>query len=271
MRIQLQMNRVQVGDLEMAVLDRGAGPVVLLAHGFPLDHRMWTPTVEALADDCRLIAPDLRGFGATGVTPGVVTMEQMADDLAALLDMLEVDQPVHFCGLSMGGYIGWQFWRKHRDRLRSLILCDTRAAADSDEAAAGRRKMAAHVLAHGTSAIADAMLPKLFSQASRAGQSGAIAAVRTMIAEANPIGIAAAQHGMAARPDMTQQLVQIAVPALLIVGDEDQITPVTEMRAMAAAMPQSELVVVPNAGHMAPLEQPEVVNAAIRRFVLNRS
>src|SRR5690606_29944369 len=116
------MKKQRVGDLEMAVVERGSGPVLLLVHGFPLDHQMWQPQLDALSADFRVIAPDLRGFGATGLTtdtelPERITMEQLADDMARLLDALAIDEPVHFCGLSMGGYVAWQFWRKYPERL----------------------------------------------------------------------------------------------------------------------------------------------------------
>src|SRR4029079_12092951 len=126
------MKHLQVGDLLMAVATGGErGYPLLLVHGFPLDHTMWRPQIDYFVDHCRVIAPDLRGFGGTDVTPGAVTMEQMADDLNALLDVLEVREKVIFCGLSMGGYIGWQFWRKYSDRVAAMILCDTRSIADT--------------------------------------------------------------------------------------------------------------------------------------------
>ena len=140
------MARVQVRDTELHVVDRGGGPVVLLVHGFPLSHRMWESQIAALSDRSRVIAPDLRGFGESAPlrnTEDVLTMEQFADDLAAMLTVLGVGEPVVFCGLSMGGYIAWQFWRKYASRVRALVLCDTRAVAASRltafGSAAGRR------------------------------------------------------------------------------------------------------------------------------------
>ena len=126
---------------------------------------MWRPQIDYFVDHCRVIARDLRGFGGTDVTPGAVTMEQMADDLNALLDVLEVREKVIFCGLSMGGYIGWQFWRKYSDRVAAMILCDTRSIADTPEVAEGRRKLAATTLRDGPAAAAKAMLPKMFAPA----------------------------------------------------------------------------------------------------------
>src|SRR5262245_18723810 len=144
------MQHFQIGAVRLAVATAGhEGHPLLLVHGFPLDHTIWQPQIDYFANHCRVIAPDLRGFGDSDVTSDVVTMEQMADDLHSLLDALEVREPVIFCGLSMGGYIGWQFWRKYRRRVRAMILCDTRAVADTAEAAEGRRKLATNTLKDG--------------------------------------------------------------------------------------------------------------------------
>jgi pimeloyl-ACP methyl ester carboxylesterase len=261
------MKTIVARDIEMSLVDRGSGPPLLWVHGFPLDHGMWRLQWEALSDERRVIAPDLRGFGQSTVTEGTVTMERFADDLAALLDALGVTEPVNFCGLSMGGYVAWQFWRKHADRLRALILCDTRAAADTPEAAAARFKMADAVLDAGSSLAAEAMLPKLFAPKTYDERPELVDEVRQVILRTDPRAIAAAQRGMAERPDMTAMLREIDVPALLIVGEHDAITPPEEMRRVTEAMPRAELVVVPDAGHMAPLENPGAVNAAIRRFL----
>lgn len=251
----------------MAVYERGDGPPIVLLHGFPFDHRIWEQQFDELSERGWLIAPDLRGFGQTTVTPGKVTMEQMADDVAGLLDALDVQEPIHLCGLSMGGYVAWQFWRKYPERLRTLIQCDTRAAADAPEAAQSRLKMAEHVLQHGTKAVAEAMLPTLFAGETLAREPEPVETARRLILAANPEGVAAAQRGMAERPDMTGELGRIDLPVLLIVGEKDQISPPREMRAIADALPQGEIVVVPYAGHLAPLERFQEVNPTIRRFL----
>jgi pimeloyl-ACP methyl ester carboxylesterase len=194
-------------------------------------------------------------------------MAQMADDLARLLDALAVAETVVFCGLSMGGYVAWQFALRHRARLAKLVLCDTRAIADTPEAAAGRRKTADRVLAEGAAVAADALLAKLFAPATYREQPQIVEATRQVILQTPPAGIAAALAGMAQRPDMTAQLPQLDVPALLVCGDHDGISPPDEMRHIAAQMPQARFVQIAAAGHMAPLEQPEAVNAAIREFL----
>ncbi|HXT58560.1 MAG TPA: alpha/beta fold hydrolase [Pirellulales bacterium] len=261
------MKRIAVRGAEWNVFDEGAGEPLLFVHGFPLDHTMWQAQLPAFAPRRRVIAPDLRGFGASESRGETVTMEDFADDLAALLDAMQVQEPVVLCGLSMGGYIAFPFARKHTARLRSLVLCDTRAAADSPEAAANRWKVAEQVLAEGAEVVAQAMLPKLFGKRTVAEQPETVAAMRRVMAATKPAAIAAAQRGMAARSDSTALLPEIRVPTLVVVGAEDAIAPVEEMRSMAAAIPGAEFVVVPGAGHMAPLENPAAFNAALREFL----
>ncbi len=262
------MQRVNIGDAQLAVLQRGhRGYPLLLVHGFPLTHSQWLRQTDYFADHCRVIAPDLRGFGGSDVTPGTVTMEQMADDLNNLLDALKIQEKVIFCGLSMGGYVGWQFWRKYRERVLAMVMCDTRTAADTPGGRAGRRQLAAKILAEGSAVAAEAMIPKLFAPETQQKQSYLIDRVRQMIANNQPAGLAAALEGMAVRPDASAIVESIDVPSLVIVGEHDAITTVNEMRHMADAIPDAAWVVVPNAGHLAPLENPAVVNKAIAEFI----
>ena len=261
------MPRVRVGDCELFVADEGRGPPLLLVHGFPLDHSMWQHQLAAFAPDHRVIAPDLRGFGHSDVTPGTVGMDQFADDLAALLDALHVTEPVTFCGLSMGGYIAWQFWLRHASRLSRLVLCDTRAVADTDEVARGRRVTAERVLQEGPAIVADTMLGRLCCDATRREQPELVADLRRVILATAPHGIAAALRGMAQRPDVTALLAEVRVPTLVICGAHDEISPVEEMRQIAANIPAAQFAIVPNSGHMSPLENPAFVNSELRRFL----
>ena len=261
------MRTVQAGQVQLQVLERGRGMPVLLVHGFPLDHSMWDAQIEPLAESCHVIAPDLRGFGGSQVISGTATMEAMADDLAALLDALHVKEPVVFCGLSMGGYVAFQFWRKYAARLRALVLCDTRAAPDTPEAAAGRLTLVEKVLQTGAECVADAMLPKLFASDSLQNFPGAIAAQREVILRTAPAGIAAALRGMATRPDAREYLSKIALPTRIIVGQHDTISIPEEMRGIAEGIRGSEFVVVPQAGHMTPVENPAGFNAALKPFL----
>jgi len=260
---------VNIGDISLQVAQRGAGKPLVLVHGFPLDHTMWAAQMAALSSRHLVLAPDLRGFGASGVTSGTVTMEQYADDLAALLDAMQIREPVTFCSLSMGGYVAWQFVARHRPRLARLILCDTRAAADTPDAAAGRLKTAERVLAEGAQVVADAMLPKLFAPQNLARNADYVQATREVILRTPPEGIAAALRGMAQRKDVTSQLATIDVPTLVLCGEHDGISPPAEMRQIAAAIPGAEYVEIADAGHMAPLENPLAVNAKIASFMAN--
>ena len=261
------MNNYLVNGVELAAVDRGTGLPLLLVHGFPLNHTLWQAQVEDCADHCHVIAPDLRGFGTSGVSEGEVSMEQMADDLAGLLDTMGIQEPVVFCGLSMGGYIAWEFWRRHGARLAGLILCHTRAAADSPEVAANRLLTADRVLAEGLAPIADAMIPRLAAEVTLTRYPERVETVRRMIFSNDPRGVAAASRGMARRVAATALLPEIACPTLLIAGQNDQLVPLAEMQAMAEAIPNARLVEIRDAGHLSPMENPAEVNAAILSFL----
>jgi len=261
------MKRINVGDIEMAVSDIGRGQPILFIHGFPLDHSMWDRQAERLSKKYRVLAVDLRGFGASDVTAGTVSMEQFADDLARLLDALDVNQPVVVCGLSMGGCIAWQLIRKHPQRVKAFIACDTRVVADTEEGAQTRYKTAEKTLAEGASVVADAMIPKLFSDQTRNNSPDIVDKTRQVILGNSPEGIAAGLRGLATRPDVSEQARTLELPVLAIVGEHDAISPVEEMRGWASSISGAELVVVPGAGHMAPLESPQFVNEAIERFL----
>ena len=261
------MKQARIGNVDLHFVDQGEGPVVVFVHGFPLDHSMWRGQIDGLSSRLRVIAPDLRGFGKSASHDDVVTMAQFADDIAALLDVLEISEPVVYCGLSMGGYIGWQFVQRHRARVAKLIQCDTKAKADTDEARATRLKAADHVLANGPQTLVTTMMPKLFAEATVASQPEIVQATHDVMLNTAPSAIAAAQRGMAERPDVTNELSKIDVPTLLLCGEHDAISPADEMREIAAAIPKSRFVQIDGAGHMAPLEDPAAVNAAILDFL----
>ncbi|WP_437185771.1 alpha/beta fold hydrolase [Planctomicrobium sp. SH668] len=258
---------ISLPDIELHVFDDGEGDPIVFIHGFPLDHSMWDDQINEFAKTNHVIAPDLRGFGQSEDSSGPTTMETFADDIADLLTQLDIQKPVTLCGLSMGGYVAWQFWKRHGSRLRRLILCDTKAAADSPEAKKTRIEAAQRVLKEGQGFLAETMPEKLFSPKTHETQPDLIAAAQQSIMSNSPMGIAAAQSGMAGRIDATDWLPEISIPVLLIVGEDDVITPVSEMQSMAERLPDARLVIIPNAGHMAPQEQPEAVNTAIREFL----
>ncbi len=260
-----------VNGSRINVLDEGSGLPIVFVHGFPMSHAMWAAQTSALRDRFRVIAPDLRGFGESPDESDVVTMEQFADDLAAMLEQLGITEPIVLCGLSMGGYVAWQFVRKYPQKLRGLVLCETRAVADSADGVAHRLRLAQTVLEKGAEVVANAMLPHLFAAATVQSQPAVVESLRRMILSSSPRAIAAALRGMAERPDVRSWLPQIALPSLLIVGVEDKISTVAEMRQIAAALPHSTLVEIADAGHLAPLENPAAVNLAICEFLATLS
>jgi 3-oxoadipate enol-lactonase len=259
--------RLRAGDVDVTFAERGSGMPVVLLHGFPLDHSMWDAQLNQLSRRWRPIAPDLRGFGGSRSTSDTASMAQMAEDVHALLEALDIQEPVAVCGLSMGGYVALQFWCKYPRQVRALILCNTRSTADTHEAAATRRKMAEHVLRAGTDYVAEAMLPKLFAPETFASKPDVVEFERQKILSASPRAIAAAIEGLASRPDVSEHLAQISVPTLVVAGQHDAITSESEMRRMAAAIAGAEFVVIPNAGHMTPLENPAAFNDAVERFL----
>jgi 3-oxoadipate enol-lactonase len=257
---------IELSSTALHVRLSGDGPPILFVHGFPLDGRMWDAQVAEFSRSFQTIVPDLRGFGASAAVGSgeAVSMERYADDLDELLDRLDIEEPVWFCGLSMGGYIAWPFWQKFRKRLRGLVLCDTRAGADSDEARANREKTARLVEERGNEPLAELMSSKLFSPRT---SGEVLSRFREMILDASTTGIAAASRGMGTRPDVSDWLEQIDLPCLVVVGEDDTLTPPEEMQSLAAAISGSHFVTIPSAGHMSPAENPAAFNAALGEFL----
>jgi pimeloyl-ACP methyl ester carboxylesterase len=262
---------VRVKDANFNVYEAGSGKPILFVHGFPLDHSMWQAQLDEFATTHHVIAPDLRGFGASSVTPGSVEMKDFANDLAAILDAIGVNEPVCFCGLSMGGYVGWQFIRQQGARVGSLILCDTKATADTREAIEGRMKLANAVIEHGAQMAFDAMLPKLVAEMTAKNRKDVVERLKKVIVNTDPEAIAAALRGMAARPDSTSLLEKIDVPTLVVVGQHDALTPPAEMRKLAESIRGAKFVEIANVGHMAPMEDSATVNRAMREFLQSQA
>jgi 3-oxoadipate enol-lactonase len=261
------MPTIHLPGVDLDYCDQGAGRPVVLIHGFPMDRSIWAWQVESLARHYRLITPDLRGFGRSSVTQGKVTVEQWADDLAGMLDAFQITEPIVLAGLSMGGYVAFRFFEAHRSRLAGLILCDTKAVADTPQAAAGRRETAERLEREGTSFLADTMLPRLLAPATLDGRPEVVDGLRRIILAGDPAGYAATSRGLAERPNFTPLLPRIDCPTLLIVGRQDSISTVAEMSAMARAIPAARIVEIEDAGHVTPLEKPEEVTAAMEQFL----
>lgn len=251
----------------MAWDEAGEGLPVVLLHAFPLNRAMWAPQREALSGKFRLVTPDLRGFGQSGIGEGESTMELLADDVHALLLELRLDRVV-LGGLSMGGYVTFAFYRKFPRAVQGLILADTRAQADSEEARQGRFEIASLAEREGVTAVTEHLLPKLLGESTLEGKPEVVERVRAMILEAPPAGVARALRGMAARPDSTPLLGQIQCPALVLVGAEDKLAPLAEAESMARAIPLARFETIPAAGHLSNLEQPVAFSAALENFLV---
>lgn len=245
--------------------EAGAGLPVVLLHGFPHDRSLWVPQLGALVDRCRCIAPDLRGFGMSLVEPPW-TMDQYADDVVALLDRLQIERAV-VGGLSMGGYVAFAIWRRHPHRVRALLLADTRAGADDDEARAKRRRQIEFVQSRGADALAAQLLPGMLGERTRNRHPDIVEVVHDMLARAPVAGIVGALEAMIARPDSTPTLPTISVPTLVLVGDEDQLTPVAEARRLHQGIAGSRLEVIAGAGHLSNLERPAAFNHVVSEFL----
>lgn len=261
------MPRLELADgLALFYHDEGAGEPLVLIHGFPLSSEMYQPQRAALSSNFRVITPDLRGMGRSDTSGGALSMATYADDIIALLDQLGIGQAV-VGGMSMGGYVVFELLRRHPERVKGVILIDTRAEADSEEARANRLRMIEQARSQGAAAIAEAMLPRLLSERTRQEQPALARFVYEIMAATPVEGIIAALQAMAARRDATDLLPRITVPTLIIVGSEDQVTPPSVAQAMQQAIPDAELVIVEGAAHAANLERPDEVNQVLRRWL----
>ncbi len=261
-----EAQRLTVNGVSLAVDVRGEGPAVLFIHGYPMDRSIWAQTMAAL-DGFRRIAPDLRGMGQSDAPDLGYSVETYARDLVALLDALGVDEVV-LCGLSLGGYIAFEFLRRWRSRVRAVVLMDTRAEADTPEGKRARDLAAATAREGGAAAIAEQMIPKLMGPTTRGRAPETVAQVRAMIEAAPVSGIVGALGALRDRPDSTDDLPGLAgLPVLIVVGEEDEVTPPSGARAMAEAIPGARVVVIPGAGHVPPLERPAATTQALLEFL----
>ena len=258
----------QLPGYQVGFDESGVGLPVVMLHGFPHDRTLWTAQRLSLAPQVRCIVPDLRGFGHSS-THGPFSMDQYADDVVALLDWLGIEAAV-LCGLSMGGFVAMAMWRRHPGRIRALIFSDTRAGADSDEARTRRDELIAIVKRDGSRAIADAQLQGMLGKETRARRPDVVNTVRVMMARQSAAGITGAPQALRDRPDSRETLGTITVPTLVVVGEDDVLTPIKEARAIAEALPAAARVrmeIIAGAGHLPCVERPAATTHALSDFL----
>lgn len=258
-----ELNGVQLG-----FDDTGSGTPVLFIHGFPHDRSLWAEQCSALSTHVRCIAPDLRGFGESS-TDGPFSMDQYADDLAQLLGYLDISKAV-VCGLSMGGYVAMAMWRRHPDLVNALVLCDTKGGADTEEGRKKRNELIALAEKEGSLAVAATQLPGMVGKTTREKRPDIVQRAEVMMQRAPVAGIVGALTAMRDRPDSKPTLTTVTVRTLVIVGDEDVLTPPAEAEAIVAALPASakaKLEVVEGSGHASCMERPAAVTHMLADFL----
>jgi len=258
------MSSYRSGDAQLAFEITGSGPDVVLLHPFPLHHHFWDDVLEQLATRYRVFLPDLRAHGDSEPGDGPVTMQKLADDLDRLCREFEVTKAI-FVGVSISGYALFEFWRRYRERIRGLVLANTRAGGETPEGKAGRLQVADRVLREGTLGFVDELIAKLVSPTTRANRPDIVDAARAMAMKMSPADVAAVQRGMAERPDSIATLPTINVPTLVIAGEDDSV-PLAELQLMQQHIVGSELKVIANAGHYAAMERPGEFGRLLRTF-----
>jgi 3-oxoadipate enol-lactonase len=257
---------VRNSDAEIFYRVLGKGPDLVLIHPFPVHHQFWLPVAEKLAAEYRIILPDVRGLGDSTAGDGAATMEKHASDLAAVCNHAAVKSAIS-CGVSIGGYILFEFWRRQRQRVNALLLCNTRAQADSAEGRANRLKSVEDIKKKGTEPFFESMVPKLLGETTRRNRPDIVEAVHGMMRKSTPEGIIALQLGMAERPDSIPTLKTIAVPTLIVAAEEDTLTPASDSELMRQHIRNSELKVIPKGGHFAMFERHDLGIEMLRSFL----
>lgn len=259
------MARTTIKGTKIAYSDRGQGEPILFVHGFPLNKSMWKAQLASLSRHYRCIAPDLRGHGSSQDVPGTYTVDILAEDLKGLLNRLGIRR-VTLVGFSMGGYVAFAFYRKYPGSVRSLVLADTRPQPDSPEAKQGRETTAQTVLREGGAGTAKTLTGRMLAPASQQ-KSALVQSVQAIMTSTPVNGWVGDLRGLAARPDSMDTLAKITCPTLILVGDQDTVTPPADSKLMADRIKGAKLVTIPGAGHLSPLEQPRAFNKALREFL----
>jgi pimeloyl-ACP methyl ester carboxylesterase len=258
--------QIQSDDIQLLYEVTGNGFPVVLLHPFPVHHGFWSPITQQLAAEYRVIAPDLRAHGLSGVGKGPATMAKHAADLLRLINAEQVPRAV-FVGLSIGGYILFEFWRQSRDRVAALVFADTRAEPDTEQGRAKRLKSIEDAHHPGTAPFIDAQLDHLIGASTRRNRPDLVARARGMMQNLSADKLAALQEGMAARPDSVPTLPTIDVPTLVIAGEEDTLTPVSDAQFMQSKIRNARLAVIPRVGHYSALENSEEFGRVLRHFL----
>lgn len=266
---KLHLMRIQISpEISISYQLTGAGQPIVFLHPFPMDHRLWKDQVAHFLPQYQVLTPDLRGFGnSDGFGAQEPSIEQMADDLNALLDVLNITEPIVLCGLSIGGYVALRFAQKYFSRLRGLVICDSRAEADTDETKAGRDRMIAFAKEHTSSEIVQKVLSGLLGKTSLRTRPQLVERVQEIGSSQSQQAILNALAALRDRPDATDWLEKITIPTLLIFGEEDALAPSHVIKTLCAGLPDVTLVKLPHAGHFSALEQPELFNAALENFL----
>jgi pimeloyl-ACP methyl ester carboxylesterase len=260
--------RAQVNGISLAYNDQGTGIPLVFLHAFPLNRTMWAQQEAALSAQCRVVTIDLRGHGESDAPLWRYTLDQAAADVRGLLDHLSIRSAI-FVGLSMGGYILFAFYRHYADRVKGLVLADTRPQADTAEGREGRFQMAQIAYKNGPPAVADIMIPKLLSPATIRTRPELVHRVRTMIEGNQVSGIVGDLMAMAERPDCTPLLKRITCPTQIIVGAADHATPPSDAALMGEHISRSRLDIIPEAAHLSNLEQPDLFTQIVRSFAFD--
>ena len=264
--------KTEINGNEVYYIDVGPrdGMPVIFVHGFPFSHEMWKTQIELLQEKYRVIAYDLRGHGKSGVSEGQFVLEFLVDDLIGLLDHLRITKAV-VCGLSMGGYITLRTVERNPERVLALVLADTQAKADSNEAKLKRAASIKSVKTAGVNSYAESFVKNVFTAESIVNQTEAVKNITRIIQSNSAIGICGALLALVSRTNTTQALAKIKVPTLILVGEQDTLTPPSASKEMHAAIPNSELQIIPNAAHMSNLERPDEFNKYLTSFLSNLS
>jgi 3-oxoadipate enol-lactonase len=260
------MEKIVSDDAEIFYDVAGSGPTIVLLHPFPANHEFWLPVSRFLSSQYRLLMPDLRGHGESSLGNGPATMQKHASDVALVMDAAGVDR-APLIGVSIGGYTIFEFWRRFRNRVAALVLCNTKAPADTSEARSARLQAADEVLQRGTEPFFESMLPKLLGETTRHSRPDRVEGALRMMRKMSSDDVAGVQRGMAERPDSVSTLKTINVPTLIVTGDEDILTGVPEAELMKQNVAGSEMKVIVRAGHYSPWEQPEDVGRVLRQFL----